>query len=272
MMMVTLPIPVTRRAPRSTTSPFRTQAGFTLIELLVVIAIISILASMLLPALSSAKAKARSISCISNLRQIGAAIQLYAGDNHDYLVPAEYNLSNGAPYEEGWATLLVNAGFLTAPRSSLYQTFREGETVLRCPDGRPEVYDFNPTSRDDSEGAKAFPFKSTSTGDKFYIHTWYGINGGLGNADKYPFVRVPGDEGGSAINKLSKGRHNSQMPAVFDGWWIQNGKDARINARHQKGTRSNLVFLDGHATAFYTFRIPSVESTEPGEIIWRYLP
>jgi prepilin-type processing-associated H-X9-DG protein len=231
---------------------------------------ISILASMLLPALSVAKESARRVHCLSNLKQIGLGLISYSDDSQGRLIPAEYNLRKGASIDDGWPTILHNQRYLAAPMSDGYYKIASGGSVFRCPSGLPTTYSLNPISRSDPEGAKAWPYASTSCGAKKFIHCWYGINGSTGSPEIWPFTRVPLDNGKTAINSFAKAAKMPRMPVVFDGFWILNGKDERVNARHSRRSRTNVLFFDNSAATFDTFKLPSVKSTKSGNIHWRF--
>jgi prepilin-type N-terminal cleavage/methylation domain-containing protein/prepilin-type processing-associated H-X9-DG protein len=197
----------------SLVSFWRRFRAFTLIELLVVIAIIGILAALLLPALSSAREKARSTLCLNNCKQWGLAVNMYADDWQDYL-PAEG--SGGAASASPYAWYNVLPPYVGVPSLVTLYTQGKGPTarsksMYTCPSTRncPDI---------------------TTDATPFYM---YGMNGAM-------------DPNGPASTKRSQVDKPSDTFMFCDNegtFSSSNGKYAP--SRHSGG--SNFTFVDGRA-------------------------
>lgn len=131
-----------RRCP-----PCAGAAAFTLIELLVVIAIIAILAGLLLPALSGAKARAQRIQCINNQRQMAITWSLYADDHNGHLAPNGYGTPAELDGNKLWVVgvthrdpaSFTNLDYLLSSESAAFAPYLKTANVYKCPADRSTI-------------------------------------------------------------------------------------------------------------------------------------
>lgn len=217
------------------------ETGFTLLELLVVIAIIAILAALLLPALASARSAAEKAACLSNLREIGIAIHVYADDNHGnmpwgpkagpYLNPGNFYPSTGAP-----TTLLsLQSGEPVALGLLLKQHLASQPRVLFCP-GRDQ--------RVDAEAELRKVGQRQAQGSYYYRH-----NGNTTLSDDASALEPRHIK----LSHLGTNRLGGPIRALLmDSQYIVSPDMAMFGVRpntHHRKRVVNVLYSDGHVSA-----------------------
>ena len=243
------------------------RTAFTLVELLVVIGIIALLISILLPSLNKAREAGNTIKCLSNLRQFGTAIQMYAADNKGALLPCDLRGPAAGTTVDSWATLLVGLNYLSAPNTTDTTTPPGQDSVFKCPSGNMDTRGVSgtgtgvPDSRSkDARGAGPTPYTSGFVMPGRVVWSWYAPNATSGDDLSIPMHRVPSDSGNTKTpRKLASIRDSASVVILFDGigsvnMQVQNAN--RLNARHGGNKQTNLLMLDGHGETLATETLP----------------
>jgi prepilin-type N-terminal cleavage/methylation domain-containing protein/prepilin-type processing-associated H-X9-DG protein len=235
------------------------RRGFTLVELLVVIGIIALLISMLLPSLNRARESAKSVACLSQLRQIGSASALYVNEYRGYLVPS--HVLPGTPDGDRVHQFLKK-----------YVPNTAGRTVWTCPNAIPGVNDEFPLTYGANQSVHVFansflpknpplakitrirtPAECIAFADASQTSGVFTTGGWLDNTGYpgAPFLEAPGNYTDPNSAPVTASMMNTSLNAL-PGWQDRDITGANYHGRwrHAGNTRINVVFVDGHAASF----------------------